>query len=320
MSQYASKFADRMAEYMAFRKSLGFSDHHAKVLKRFDSYCAQFQPNATELTKEVVRGWFDYELKISSRNLSDRCTVIRSFAKYIGGASYILPTDCVPKKKAFIPYIMNDGELFSFFNAVDNYHCDNDPFVGITFSVLLRLIYSCGLRPREGRILKTADIDFTTGELFIRKSKRQKDRIVVVSDDMLELLKEYRFKRSLWADSKEEIFFIDGFSQPLKPDKVLRHVKCCWISANPGIPVENLPKIRPYDLRHRFASELLQRWIDEGKELYAMLPYMRTYMGHGRFEETAYYIHLLPDRLVSSPGVDWNAIDRVGLEEDIWDS
>lgn len=319
MSRYASKFASKIDEYLLFRKSLGFSDHHAKVLKQFDAYCVQFQPNATDLTKELVRGWFDYELRISDRNLSGRGTAIRSFAKYIGGQSYVLPMDYAPKKeKLFTPYILDDSELYTFFDAVDNFHSSRDPFIGITFSVLLRLIYSCGLRPREGRILKTADIDFDTGELFIRKSKRQKDRIVVASDDMLALLREYRTKRSIWASNEAETFFIDGSSQPLKSNRVFNHVKACWISANPGVPVEDLPKLRPYDLRHRFASELLQNWIDEGKDLYAMLPYMRTYMGHVRFEDTAYYIHLIPDRLISSSGIDWESIDKIGLEDDIW--
>ena len=97
-------------------------------------------------------------------------------------------------------------------------------------------------------------------------------------------------------------------------------MKKFWMSANPNVPASDLTNFRPYDLRHRFASELLQKWIDEGKDLYAMLPYMRTYMGHVRFEDTAYYIHLLPDRLISSSGVDWDAIDSVGLEDSIWDN
>lgn len=45
-----------------------------------------------------------------------------------------------------------------------------------------------------------------------------------------------------------------------------------------------------------------------------MLPYLRAYMGHQSFSDTVYYIHLLPDRLMKSPGIDWEKIDRVGLE------
>ena len=50
-----------------------------------------------------------------------------------------------------------------------------------------------------------------------------------------------------------------------------------------------------------------------------MLPYLRAYMGHEKFEDTAYYIHILPDRLLKSPGVDWESIasfrgTRVGRE------
>ena len=49
-----------------------------------------------------------------------------------------------------------------------------------------------------------------------------------------------------------------------------------------------------------------------------MLPYLRAYMGHQSFSDTVYYIHLLPDRLMKSPGIDWEKIDRVGLEAGLW--
>ena len=45
--------------------------------------------------------------------------------------------------------------------------------------MLFRLIYACGLRPNEGRNLRISDINFETGELFITKTKRRKERIVV---------------------------------------------------------------------------------------------------------------------------------------------
>jgi integrase len=81
-----------------------------------------------------------------------------------------------------------------------------------------------------------------------------------------------------------------------------------------------LPKVRPYDLRHRFASTILQKWLTEERDFYAMLPYLRAYMGHEKFSHTAYYIHLLPENLLCSSGVDWSAIDSVNLEVTIWKS
>ena len=46
-----------------------------------------------------------------------------------------------------------------------------------------------------------------------------------------------------------------------------------------------------------------------------MIPYMSAYMGHAHFDETMYYIHLLPNKLTDSKSIDWekmnNAIPEV---------
>ena len=93
----------------------------------------------------------------------------------------------------------------------------------------------------------------------------------------------------------------------------------CWEMANPDLDPSLLPPLRPYDFRHTFASVVLQKWINEGIDLFTMLPYLRTYMGHEHFEETAYYIHILPERLSASPAVNWDAIDAAAPEVSIWD-
>ena len=41
--------------------------------------------------------------------------------------------------------------------------------------------------------------------------------------------------------------------------------------------------------RHRFATAVLNRWLDEKKDLGSRLPYLQTYMGHRNLEATAYY-------------------------------
>lgn len=176
--------------------------------------------------------------------------------------------------------------------------------------VLFRLIYTCGLRPNEGRELLRENINLKTGELYITKTKRKKDRIIVLSDDMLGLCKKYNsVLESLKISSK--YFFPDQDGQAYTMPRLDRLFKNCWEEANSTIPFKRLPTVRIYDLRHRFASEVLNRWLDEKQNLYNKLPYLQAYMGHGKISETVYYIHILPERLVKSAGVDWDALEAM---------
>ena len=318
MSNLKSGLAAKIEEYLDFRKSMGFSGEHGIQLGKFDTYCAEHFPDETNLTKETVRGWYADEITNRRGSLQNKAAAIRSFAVYLGGGAYILPSECVPKKNAFHPYIPTAEELSAFYNAVDNFHFDKDPFLCETMKVLIRILYVCGLRPNEGRSICLKDINFVTGEIFITKTKRNKERLVVASDDMLELLKQYRQKREVFAHN-EDHFFIHGDSSPITGEQLRNHIFRCWQNAHPGIDKKHLPRFRPYDLRHCFASAILQKWLDERKNLYTMLPYLRAYMGHARFEDTLYYIHILPERLVSSPGIQWDVIDNIGLEEEIWE-
>lgn len=90
----------------------------------------------------------------------------------------------------------------------------------------------------------------------------------------------------------------------------------CW--RNSGLMKRGNP--RPYDLRHNFATRTLMRWADENKDIMAMLPYLSTYMGHTCYSHTLYYVHLLPDRLRKSAGIDWAKFSEmypeVSYEED----
>ena len=61
------------------------------------------------------------------------------------------------------------------------------------------------------------------------------------------------------------------------------------------------------------------RWVDEGRDVMTLMPYLRTYMGHSGMEETLYYIHLLPERIKASPGIDWGMLsDIYCAEEDFY--
>lgn len=70
-------------------------------------------------------------------------------------------------------------------------------------------------------------------------------------------------------------------------------------------------KPRPYDLRHAFASRNIIRWIDSGRDVMELLPYLSTCMGHSELTATLYYVHLLPEKLRRSKGIDWDILTRI---------
>jgi len=133
-----------------------------------------------------------------------------------------------------------------------------------------------------------------------------------MSPDMMRLCREY--DRAL--PPERTYFFMQASGKAYTASQVDKLIKKCWLCANPG--VENLPNIRTYDLRHRFASACLNRWLDEGADLNNKIIYLMAYMGHDRIDETLYYVHILPENLVKSAGIDWDALNSVIPEVTRW--
>jgi len=294
------------------------------LLARFDAYCREYYPELETLTKESVRGWVGYETTHSGGGMVNKVSSVRMLAQYMGNGAYILPTTAASKNPRKTPYILTDDELCRLFHAADNIkegkHYRKGSSLRLIFPTLLRLLYTCGLRPNEGRLIKRDNINFITGEILIEKAKGHKgcrERIVVMSDDMLEQCRKYDVARAI-ANPQSEYFFVRKDGAHVNTQQLNCNFNRCWQQANPEVPENMLPRVRPYDLRHRFASTILQKWLNEGRDLYAMLPYLQAYMGHEKFSSTAYYIHLLPENLLNSPGVDWSAIDSVNPEVDVW--
>ena len=328
MRKFTSKLAPIIKEYLEYRKTLGYSlSGDEGFLSRFDNYCAEHHPDLKSLTKESVRGWINYEISHGRTGTDKKVVPLRKLAKYMGNGAYILPPKVAPKPPRCIPYILSDDELFRLFTAADNikagYPCYRiKSSLKNIFPTLLRLMYTCGLRPHEVRLIKRDNINFDTGEILIEKTKGHgghKERIIVMSDDMLEQCRKYDTVREI-TNPQSEYFFVREDGAIVSRWQLANNIWLCWQRANPDVPTNVLPRIRPYDIRHRFASAVLQKWLNEGQDLYTMLPYLRAYMGHECFSSTAYYIHLLPENLLASSGVDWEGIDSVDPEVDIWEN
>ena len=265
----------------------------------------------------LVKEWFKFEQDIRPGRLRDFYFAINGFSKYINRADCVLPESFLQRKKSPpIPYIMTQEELFGFFDALNSLRWA-DPLSAVTMGCMIRLMYSSGLRPNEARQLKRENIALETGLIKIEYTKRHGKRIVVLSEDMTELLKNYDVLRNALVPVSE-YFFVLSNGEYISQAFLWRSVNRSWkiVTSNS----KEHPLINPYTFRHQFASTILMKWLDEGKDLYAMIPYLKAYMGHKHFSSTVYYIHILPQKLLDSPNMDWEKFDLIGKDENIWEN
>jgi len=322
MKHFTSNFATLIEDMITYKESLGYTRvSYEPLLYDFDRFCQVCFPEETLLKREIVLKWMEKRPKEGVQNLKNRGRIIRGLGQYLdflGIEAYILPVRFVGHAERFTPYIFSDAELKAFFIAADEVASHSaDPGKSIVIPVIFRLIYTCGLRPNEGRELKRQNVNLSTGEILITKTKRHKERIVVLSDDMRDLCRVYETRRNMiFPDS--EYFFPRADGQAYSHRQLRKEFISCWLRANPGKSPNILPRVRVYDLRHRFASAVLNKWLDEKKNLSAMLPYLQAYMGHEKISSTVYYIHLLPENLIKSAGIDWAGFHRLIPEVDVW--
>ncbi len=306
MNEFASNIGPYIERLFDYRQSLGYSQtSHKATLLNFDRFCASYYPDANFLSEEMVLSW----IKGDKKTVYERCVAIRLLGKYmsaIGKPAYILPEKFVSLKQDFSPYIFTDCELTRLFASIDRIDSTKEePYINVMSPILFRLIYTCGLRPNEGREIKCDNVHLDTGEIMITNTKKKKDRVVVMSGDMLSLMKSYYVERSFWKHENEYLF-PSATGGPISSAVQSRVFKNAWIAANPDVPKSELPPVRVYDLRHRFASATLVRWLERGDSLKNKLPYLCKYMGHKSLHETHAYIHILPENLTQSSAIDWS--------------
>ena len=312
MTEYHSAFRDKITGFLDFHASCGFKRKpYLSDFLKFDRWCLENHPGQSALSRELVHEWID-DSAVSRSDASRRAVVMRQFGKYlaaIGEEAYVLSAKYAPVRSVAVPFLFTDDELSALFRAIDALPpTRREPFFNEIAPVLFRLIYTCGLRPNEGRELLEKNVNLLTGEILITHTKRNKERMVVMSDDMAVLARNYALRRAVFANGNP-YFFPSNSGEALTRETVYSAFNRAWSLAD--TPDKRKKRVRVYDLRHRFASACLNRWMDEGENLMAMLPFLREYMGHETLSETAYYIHILPENLAKSPAIDWDSFNAI---------
>lgn len=319
---YISRFGEDLENMIRLKVSLGGAEStYLDRAQNFDRFCAEKYPDIDCLTEPLALSWIK-DAGAATRTILSRLAFERGFATYlisVGKPAYVFPDRFASGRSIFVPYIFTDNELSLLFQEIDSYQYPQEPFRPVLLSVYFRLTYTCGLRPNEGRTLKKQNVDLNTGEVQILNTKMQKSRVVVMSDDMCSMARTYSTLRDI-AFPDSEYFFPSPDGSPYSAKWMQGKFKRFFARANRDIPVEFLPPVRVYDLRHRFATAVLNHWLDEKQDIHSRLPYLRTYMGHKDIESTAYYIHLLPDNLVKSAGIDWESMGQIFPRVELWEN
>lgn len=314
MHEFQSQLGKYIQEFLEYRCVQGYNEKsYIGTLRNIDKFYVEYYPEENTLTQQIVHEWLGINSGCSLSHMVRKASIARMLGKYImnqGMNAYILPDKFISNRRKNSAYIFSDSELSRLFKEIDQIYIKGNPFASCQMPVLFRLIYTCGLRPREGRILEWHNINVNTGEILITHTKRNKERIVVMSDEMLSLYKQYNnHRQNVYPDS---IYAFPNPNGDAYSNECLRkHFNLCWKKANPNISSDKLQRVRVYDLRHRFASATLNRWLDEKRNLGVMLPYLQAYMGHDVLSSTAKYIHLLPENLVKSSGIDWESMQSL---------
>jgi len=300
-------FSSYIEDMLQFKESIGYSRKSYEYdLARFCKFVDSKQLDVSGLKEDVVLNWCSRWESESQTGARRRIQAIRELLKYLSAVGidcYVIPSNFLPRQVARPPYIFTDEELLAIFDACDKLTpAQFSPHRHLILPVLLRLIFFCGLRPNEGRELQSSDIDFEKGILFIRKNKSHKERYVAMSDDVLRMCREYRSATaSVFAD--QTYFFPSPNGAPYGRRWLAAQFLAIWERVRPN---GSEARAVVYGLRHRYATTMMMKWLNEGADLNAKLPYLSAFMGHTHFSDTAYYIHLLPENLIRSSAIDWS--------------
>lgn len=294
-----------------FRAAAGYATATYKAtIMPFIDFCIYNYQDSETITMEIVDGWLSHKgYSVNTQAAFIAC--LRQYCRYInflGKKAYIPDDDYTLKRISYEPYMFTDEELVALFNAIDGYKAstNNSKYrPELVISPMFRMMYCCGMRPAEPLHIRCEDINLDTGDIYIRETKRHKDRHIIMSAEMLELCRQYD------SLAGRRTWFFEYNKAPYDRKWMTSQFGHCWKRS--GLAAHGNP--RPYDLRHAFAARNLIKWIDSGLEVNNLLPYLSTYMGHSTLENTFYYIHLLPERIRSSAGVDWEQFAAIYGEE-----
>jgi integrase/recombinase XerD len=181
----------------------------------------------------------------------------------------MIPAPKVPKK---LPIILSPEEVVRFLDCV----------AMRMHRAILTTCYAAGLRISEAVALTLPAIDSQRMVLRVEQGKGQKDRYVMLSPKLLEIL------RAWWRMERPGHWLFPGGTPG-------QHITTTSVAAmcRKARRISEIPKpITPHSMRHAFACHLLESGTD--------IRQIQLLLGHRSLTTTAKYLHIATSKVCST--------------------
>jgi len=253
----------RMLEDMAIRNLA--DNTRLSYVQQVVSYSNYFHRPPEDLGPEEIRTYQLYltqTRRLSPSSVSVATGALRFLYKVTLKRDWSLDDIPMPKRPFKLPVVLSREEVMHFLDSI----------YSLKHRTILTAAYAAGLRISEATHLKVTDIDSQRMMLRVCQGKGRKDRYVMLSPRLLELLRIY------WKAVHPVLWLFPGDlpGQPITRDAVGQ--ACQKARRASGIK----KPITPHSLRHAFATHLLESGTD--------LRTIQLLLGHRSLATTSRYL------------------------------
>ncbi len=282
---------DSFLRYLQFEKrySIHTIEAYRRDLSQFSNFLSEtFEISNFKETEHVhLRGWVVSQIEsgVSPRTVNRKIATLKSLYKFLQSREYISSNPASRlkplKTEKKLPAFVRETEIDTLLDQIEY----ADDFEGQRDKLILELLYGTGIRLAELIGLKDKDIN-TFQENIKVLGKRNKERVIPIGKNLVQLIKSYKEKRQ--REEFEEMtpyLIVTNTGQQLYPMFVYRIVQK-YLQL-----VTTLSKKSPHVLRHTFATHLLNKGAD--------LNAVKDLLGHTSLAATQVYTHNSMEKLKS---------------------
>ena len=265
-------------EYLCLLHLKAYSGSTIKTYKNeFGAFLQVLNTRAAKtITPEELKRYMLYctvNLKLSENSLHSRLNALKFYYEQVLRQEKFFFEIARPKKQLILPKVLGEKEITRLFNALDNKK----------HKAILFTAYSAGLRVSEVVHLKLIDIDSDRMQIFIENAKGKKDRYVMLSPVLLDILRSY-----LASGTPRPLKYIFEAPTPGQPYSD-RSAQRIFQLAKEKAGIHKAVSF--HSLRHSFATHLLEKGID--------IRFIKDLLGHFSIKTTTRYLHVKRENLVN---------------------